>query len=334
MKAIQYMHSKNIVHRDIKPENLLFVKPGSNHLKLIDFGISKIFCPDGDANSAIKLHTKAGSLFYISPEVLEGNYDQSCDIWSAGVILHLLLLGIPPFFDEKDSEVINKIKSEEIDTSIPGWENLSPDSKDLIQKMIVKRSKRISAKEIMDHPWMKREIKPMTSKIDSKSLIQFYKYDRLKRLALTALAFQLSDKDLEELARIFTKLDSDGDGKLSYNELTIGLEQLGPAYKEVLEAYKKCLNPNEKIHYNEFIASTLETMNKFSGEMSLKSAFASLDKNGDGKITASELRDMLGSYDQYKNKPASFWEGMIKEADTNGDGEVIVRLSRSIMTNL
>lgn len=62
MKAIQYMHSMNIVHRDIKPENLLFLKPGSNHLKLIDFGISKIFCPEGDANSAIKLHTKAGSV--------------------------------------------------------------------------------------------------------------------------------------------------------------------------------------------------------------------------------------------------------------------------------
>lgn len=62
MKAIQYMHSMNIVHRDIKPENLLFLKPGSNHLKLIDFGISKIFCPEGDANKAILLHTKAGSV--------------------------------------------------------------------------------------------------------------------------------------------------------------------------------------------------------------------------------------------------------------------------------
>jgi len=72
MKAIQYMHSKKIVHRDIKPENLLFVKPGSNHLKLIDFGISKIFCPDGDANSAIKLHTKAGSV---------SSVDRSCSTY-------------------------------------------------------------------------------------------------------------------------------------------------------------------------------------------------------------------------------------------------------------
>jgi serine/threonine protein kinase len=70
MKAIQYMHSMNIVHRDIKPENLLFLKPGSNHLKLIDFGISKIFCPEGDANSAIKLHTKAGSVLAVDLVVL------------------------------------------------------------------------------------------------------------------------------------------------------------------------------------------------------------------------------------------------------------------------
>lgn len=67
MKALLYMHSKNVVHRDIKPENILFTSPNSTHLKLIDFGVSKIFCPEGDANSAINLHTKAGSVFSSLP---------------------------------------------------------------------------------------------------------------------------------------------------------------------------------------------------------------------------------------------------------------------------
>jgi serine/threonine protein kinase len=70
IKAIQYMHSLNIVHRDIKPENLLFVSPGSNHLKLIDFGVSKIYLAEGDANLAIKMHTKAGSVVGVDEVVL------------------------------------------------------------------------------------------------------------------------------------------------------------------------------------------------------------------------------------------------------------------------
>lgn len=254
------MHSKNIVHRDIKPENLLFVKPNSNQLKLIDFGISKIFIKEGDASKAINMHTKAGSLFYISPEVLEGNYNQSCDIWSAGVILHLVLLGIPPFFDDNDMEVINKIRAGKIDTSNPGWDALSPEAKDLIMKMIVSHTKRISAKEVMDHPWMKKESKLLVqpANINSEGLIQFYKYGKLKRMALTAMAFQVSDKDFENLAHIFADLDQDGDGLLSYNELMSGLEKLGSNYKDVLEAYKKALDPKAKINYNEFMASTME----------------------------------------------------------------------------
>lgn len=147
------------------------------------------------------------------------------------MILHLLLLGHPPFFDERDTEVINKIKTgkflsfqEKIDTTNPQWEGLSPESRDLILRMIVNRTKRISAKEIMEHPWLKKDIKSQigASKIDTQGLVQFYKYGRLKRIALTAVAFQLSDKEIENLSKIFTELDQDGDGHLSYNELVKG----------------------------------------------------------------------------------------------------------------
>ena len=111
MKAIQYMHHNKICHRDMKPENLLFVKTGDSLLKLIDFGISKTYFDKSNADQTIKMKTRAGSLFYISPEVFDGEYDELCDIWSAGVILYIMQVGYPPFYDDEDSKIIEKIRS-------------------------------------------------------------------------------------------------------------------------------------------------------------------------------------------------------------------------------
>jgi calcium-dependent protein kinase len=101
MQAINYCHSKEIAHRDLKPENFLFLtKHDDSPIKVIDFGLSKSF----DQQSNMK--TKAGTPYYISPEVLDGNYDQSCDVWSAGVILYILLSGVPPFYGDSDQEIL------------------------------------------------------------------------------------------------------------------------------------------------------------------------------------------------------------------------------------
>ena len=103
MSCIQYCHNHNICHRDLKPENLLYLNPGSerdNRIKVIDFGLSQ---------SADKLKTKVGTAYYVSPEILKGNYTQLCDIWSAGVILYILLTGDPPFNGASDQIIYNKI---------------------------------------------------------------------------------------------------------------------------------------------------------------------------------------------------------------------------------
>lgn len=105
MSAICYCHSNGIAHRDLKPENFLFLtKHDDSPLKLIDFGLSKNF------ESAENMHTKAGTPYYISPEVLKGEYNESCDIWSAGVILYILLSGAPPFFGNTDPEILEAVK--------------------------------------------------------------------------------------------------------------------------------------------------------------------------------------------------------------------------------
>jgi len=80
----------------------MYLKKDDNMLKLIDFGISKVFYDPGDEKKIINMKTKAGSAYYVSPEVLEGNYDERCDIWSAGVILYIMLCGYPPFYGDDD----------------------------------------------------------------------------------------------------------------------------------------------------------------------------------------------------------------------------------------
>ena len=95
LSAISYLHDQKICHRDLKPENILFTT--GNRIKIIDFGLSKFFEPGQ------KLLTKIGTPYYVSPEILNGSYDNSCDIWSIGIITFFMLAGYPPFNAKTES---------------------------------------------------------------------------------------------------------------------------------------------------------------------------------------------------------------------------------------
>ena len=94
--AVNYLHGKKIVHRDLKPENLMLEKENHWDLKVIDFGLSRVF------NKDKKMNQRLGTPYYVAPEVLKKKYDEKCDIWSIGIILHILLTGNPPFLGRKD----------------------------------------------------------------------------------------------------------------------------------------------------------------------------------------------------------------------------------------
>jgi calcium-dependent protein kinase len=116
MSAICYCHSQNICHRDLKPENLLLVNNDEDApVKVIDFGLSKIFSEENH-----KMTTKVGTAYYVSPEVLAGDYDEKCDIWSAAVILYILLTGEPPFNGPNDNDIYKKILTKKFSFPSPG----------------------------------------------------------------------------------------------------------------------------------------------------------------------------------------------------------------------
>jgi len=113
LSAVEYCHEKKIAHRDIKPENCVFEgKDIDSTLKVIDFGRSKILKPKNEISD------KAGSLYYVAPEVLSNrNYNEKCDMWSCGVIMYLMISGFPPFNSTNRKEIIELIKKGIVDYS-------------------------------------------------------------------------------------------------------------------------------------------------------------------------------------------------------------------------
>ena len=151
LEAVAYLHDNNIVHRDIKPENILFVNDQEDApVKLIDFGLARKHIP-GDA----PMSNPVGTAYYMSPELLKGKYDKSCDVWSVGTIAYILLCGYPPFNGDTDPDIFENIKKGRFDFPDPAWSNKSDMVKDFI-KCLLRRDprKRFTAKEALMHPWV------------------------------------------------------------------------------------------------------------------------------------------------------------------------------------
>ena len=118
------------MHRDLKPENLLIESPDSDIIKIIDFGTAQAFDPEA------KMHAQTGTPYYVAPEVLAGEYNEKCDVWSCGVILYLLLSGKPPFEGKTDKEILENVSKGLYRIAGPAWAKVSPEAIDLVEKLL------------------------------------------------------------------------------------------------------------------------------------------------------------------------------------------------------
>ncbi|KAK7172824.1 hypothetical protein R3I93_002831 [Phoxinus phoxinus] len=152
LDSVHHIHQHDIVHRDLKPENLLLASKCKNAaVKLADFGLA--IEVQGDQQAWFGF---AGTPGYLSPEVLRKEaYGKPVDIWACGVILYILLVGYPPFWDEDQHKLYQQIKAGAYDFPSPEWDTVTPEAKNLINQMLtINPGKRITAQEALKHPWV------------------------------------------------------------------------------------------------------------------------------------------------------------------------------------
>uniref|UniRef100_A0A672FG63 calcium/calmodulin-dependent protein kinase n=1 Tax=Salarias fasciatus TaxID=181472 RepID=A0A672FG63_SALFA len=152
LEAVLHCHQMGVVHRDLKPENLLLAsKSKGAAVKLADFGLA--IEVEGEQQAWFGF---AGTPGYLSPEVLRKDpYGKAVDLWACGVILYILLVGYPPFWDEDQHRLYQQIKAGAYDFPSPEWDTVTPEAKDLINKMLtINPAKRITAAEALKHPWI------------------------------------------------------------------------------------------------------------------------------------------------------------------------------------
>ena len=333
ISAIEYCHQKKICHRDLKAENVLFLNAKEleikgkkskklniideikNPIKIIDFGLSQIINPD--------IQSRVGSLLYIPPEVLDGHYTEKCDIWSAGVLLYLLLSGRFPFEGTEQKKILKKIKRKKFSFT-EQFDDVSSEVKELIKHMIAPEEKRYSASQVLADPWFQKvniENKELKNIKFDPSLIKGYsKANQLKKLVLLFIASRIGDKEINDLKESFKAFDKDNDGQISLEEFKKGLKQLPNVdlRDEKIVKYFNSIDTNKsgKIDYTEFIAATLNKKDYLQKEK-LYEAFSMLDKNNKGKISKEEIKGILG----LESKDKIIMD-LIGKADANKDREI------------
>ncbi|KAJ4725097.1 putative Calcium-dependent protein kinase [Melia azedarach] len=320
VNVVHICHFMGVMHRDLKPENFLLSSKDENALlKATDFGLS-VFIEEGKVYRDI-----VGSAYYVAPEVLRRRYGKEIDIWSAGVILYILLSGVPPFWAETEKGIFDAILQGDIDFESAPWPTISSSAKDLVRRMLTQDpKKRITSSQVLEHPWIKEGGEASDKPIDSAVLSrmkQFRAMNKLKKLALKVIAENLSTEEIQGLKQMFTNIDTDKSGTITYDELKAGLARLGSKLTEaevqqLMEAAD--VDGNGTIDYIEFITATMHR-HKIERDEHLYKAFQYFDKDNSGFITVDELEIAMKEYGMGDDDTI---KEIISEVDTDNDGRI------------
>eukprot|EP00392_Amoebophrya_sp_AT5.2_P004185 g4193.t1 len=288
LAILHYMHEAGIMHRDIKPENFLLKEDGEaiekSTVKIIDFGLSTRY---------------------------------------------IMLCGYPPFYGENDIDVLARVRLATFTFVQADWKNVTTDATELITKMLKKNpADRLTAKQALDHVWIS-QMAPKSQAISLSGnlvgpLTAFRNGNKLKKAALTVIATQIPDDSIKNLRELFFQLDVDNDGTLTVEEITTGLAKAGlQDNQEQLSDLIKQIDSDGsgKIDYSEFLAATMDKRH-YMKESACYAAFKVFDRDGNGVIDKQELADVLADGDLRSVVSQDIINGILQDADANGDGEI------------
>nr|XP_023875738.1 calcium-dependent protein kinase 29-like [Quercus suber]POE81996.1 calcium-dependent protein kinase 29 [Quercus suber] len=320
VNVVHVCHFMGVIHRDLKPENFLMVSDDHSPIKAIDFGLS-VFIEEGKMYKEI-----VGNAYYVAPEVLQRKYGKEIDVWSAGVILYILLSGVPPFWGETQKAIFDAILGGKLDLQSSPWPSISASAKDLIKRMLTMNpTKRITAADALEHPWLKEDDDASDRPTNSAVLIrmkQFRTMSKMKKLALKVIAENLlEEEEIKGLKQMFNNMDTDKSGTITLEELKIGLTRLGSKLteteiKQLMDAAD--VDKNGTIDYSEFITATMHR-HKLEREEHLYKAFKYFDQDDSGFITREELRKAMT---QYGMGDEATIDEVIEDVDTDKDGRI------------
>lgn len=346
LSAVFYCHSMGIIHRDLKPENILIERKERNgyfRIKIIDFGTAKLY-------EKGKIERKViGSSYYIAPEVLGKNYSEKCDLWSCGVILYILLTGVPPFGGSDDREIVSKIRLGHYDMTRHPFHKITNECKNLVTSLLQKDpNKRIGAEDALNHPWFKK-LKTKDKLNDLKNnklkyINNLKSYKSGKVLQSAALAYLVhncqNNEEVQDAAKLFNRIDLNGDGKITKQELLAGLKQFLSVSEESLVDDVEIIfwnidaDNNGYIEYEEFLRAAIDK-EKLLTEDILRFAFRYFDKDGSGEITPDEIKKIF--FPQDKHETTNIQEQLkciVQEVDINGDGKISFEEFSNMMKNI
>eukprot|EP00884_Botryococcus_braunii_P005511 jgi/Botrbrau1/14961/Bobra.0018s0064.1 len=269
--------------------------------------------------------TSWGSAYYVAPEVLRRHYGKEADIWSCGIILYILLSGVPPFWGETESQIFDAILKGKVDFETDPWPQISKEAKDCVRQMLQQDvTKRASANDILKHSWMRENGTASDKPLDNAILNRmrgFAGMNKLKKEALKVIATTLSPEEIAGLRSMFQALDKDNSGTITLEELQEGMKEQGSqvATKEMQALLKSIdIDASGTIAYDEFLAATIHQCQLEKDDVMLR-AFQSFDTDNSGYITTDELEAALKGQ---AGSTAEEIKKILQEVDKDGDGRI------------
>ncbi|RMZ53106.1 hypothetical protein APUTEX25_002515 [Auxenochlorella protothecoides] len=321
--VVAYCHSLNVMHRDLKPENFLLASPAEDAaIKCTDFGLS-VFFKAGERFTDV-----VGSAYYIAPEVvLHHNYGPEADIWSCGVILYILLSGMPPFYGDTEKEIFRCVLKGTIDFDTEPWPGISPEAKDCVARMLDPNPKtRARANELLRHPWLRENGVASDKRLDDVIITRlgtFATHNKLKREAMRVIATGMPAEEIAGLKALFEAIDRDRSGTITAEELREALKMKGAVLRAAdLETLMSLIDVDASgtIEYEEFLAATM-SRHQLEKEENMLRAFHHFDADGSGTISREELIAAL-SKGGLLSATEKEVDAILKEVDVDGSGTI------------